>query len=413
MGEQVRKGKEEEEVVVRRFYLGASSFSVYEEMGRQLRAAGWTAVSKAAAPRCDLLLGDRFHIPYSTLRSEPVASASYFGGRRWVNYFEDSSALTRKVSMTQLLRTMDERSAEWLPLSFIVGGAASPSTAGSSHDEREGWAAAALDEQAAVWIVKPNSGAKGKHITIVRGPDGVAGFLASINPFSKTVYVAQRYVDRPLLLSHGRKFDIRVWVLLVSPYRIYAFSQCSCRTAGTPFSLADLSDTAAHLTNHCVQEHAPHYGAYEEGNEMWLPDLRAYLEGAAPDGGPVMGVTGAVERVLLPQVSNIIVRSLLCLKNRIEVLPEEPFRCFQLFGYDVMSDADGHVWLLEINGSPGIAERFLTPLVQEMMGLIVAPAAATAAEPVEVSRVWDIEASRMVLLWQEGDVIPPGLPSVE
>lgn len=46
---------------------------------------------------------------------------------------------------------------------------------------------------------------------------------------------------------------------------------------------------------------------------------------------------------------------------------EHSFRCFQLFGYDFLLDDCLQVKLLEINGSPGLAERYLSPVVSAMI----------------------------------------------
>ncbi|KAG5504515.1 hypothetical protein JKF63_04967 [Porcisia hertigi] len=432
------------------YFLGSSTFSVYEEMARQLQAEGWQRRSQSAIATVDVILGDRFHIPYILLRGERMALSSRFSGTRWVNYFEGSHRLTLKAAMVLLMKEVDLHWATWLPESYAIGGDQLKKV-----DERRALleALTLADDHDAVWIVKPSVGAKGRGIMLLRA-NAVPEWLEQLPEFGRTMYVVQRYIDRPLLLSHGRKFDIRVWVLLMSPYSIYAYTQASCRTASVPFALSDITNTYAHLTNHCLQESADHFGEYEEGNEMWLPQLQHYLTsiGKPPD---------VLETRVLPAIQELIVRTLLAIMPEISVPQTEAYQCFQLFGYDVILTEDFEVRLLEINGSPGVAERFLASLVRCMRELLdgdpkgglgltsvscdvdstrfeegtergtdgdcfsqaetsrshpeerhiqCAPSAATSS--VRVTRTWRLEDESFVLLWQCGDPVPSGLAGV-
>ncbi|KAG5475747.1 hypothetical protein LSCM4_04332 [Leishmania orientalis] len=431
------------------FFLGSSTFSVYEEMARQLREEGWRRKTEAAITTADLILGDRFHIPYTLLRSERMALSSRFRGTRWVNYFEGSHRLTLKAAMVQLMKEVDTHWPMWLPESYAIGGDQL-----KKLDERrallESLTLAGDDD--AVWIVKPSSGAKGRNILLLRAA-AVPGWLEELPESGRAMYVVQRYIDRPLLLSHGRKFDIRVWALLVSPYSIYAYSQASCRTASVPYDVTDITNIHAHLTNHCLQVRAEHFGEYEGGNEMWLPQLQAYLTsiGKPPD---------LLETRVLPAIQELLVRTLLALMPQVAVPATEAYKCFQLFGYDVILTEEAEVRLLEINGSPGVAERFLVPLVRSMRGLLGAgpkdratPSAAAcgaddtcgeerssrsssglasptnapnsrpggrcasrapsaATSPARITRSWRLEDECFVLLWRRGDAVPPGLVGV-
>lgn len=433
------------------FFLGDSGFSVYEEMGRHLREGlRWRRRPATQAPQCDLILGDRFNIPYPQLRCSPLPGSSFFGGTRWVNYFQGSHRLTQKAAMAELLRGADATcEATWMPRSFVLGGPQS-----KQADERIAFAAAAESSPLAVWIIKPSSGAKGEEIVIVRGPSEAAAFVRDRlegRSEGKKRYVAQRYVERPLLLSHGRKFDVRVWALLTCPpYTVYAFTQGSCRTASLPFDLTDIANTHSHLTNHCVQEGNAAFGRYEPGNEMWFAQLERYLveelhrEPAAAMSSPAASVHSCgsggscvLETVVLPQMANIIVRSLLAAKGQLETVPGEPFSCFQLFGYDFIIEDDLTVQLLEINGSPGVAVRFLPSVVASMLGLLgcggTRQSGATATSDTDGGggsgggahddggndpqvceqplppREWSIDCEGFALLWREGDAIPEGL----
>lgn len=374
------------------YFLGASSFSVYEEMARQLQERHWKRKTDEQLHQCDLILGDRFLIKYSRLRTHRLPQSSFFHGKQLVNYFQGSHKLTLKASMALLLRETDRTCASWLPQSFVVGG-----DPAKVLDERHELLETVANNSCGshnVWIIKPSSGAKGEDIVLVSSLAEVEYFIASLNPLSKKRYVVQRYVDKPLLLSHGRKFDIRAWVLLLSPrYDIYVYTQASCRTASTPYDASDVNDRYAHLTNHCIQQESSHYGVYEAGNEMWLPELQAYL--TRDQKSPWLS------QFILPGMSNIIVRSLLSMRAEMKVYDTDPFSCFQLFGYDFIVEDNHNVRLLEINGSPGIAQKHLRSLVAKMLTLLQKPSD---------SREWDIHSDDFVLLWREGiDPFPESL----
>lgn len=463
--------------------------------GESPSAIKWAKrTSKAHLLRCDLVLGDRFDISYAALRCAPLSSQGIFRGIRWVNYFQGSDALTLKASMTLLLKK--EESPAWLaryfPLSFVLGG-----DVGKRKDEREAFLAAVKQEEEAAatgsveyeggsevrggehelggaetcekgavdsvplvasttttatcrlslpwWILKPSAGAKGAGISILQGVAEVQAFIDHqlTEEYQKSGskaprWMAQSYVLRPLLLPGRRKFDIRIWVLLQSPYTIYAYSKGSCRTTSVAYDARDPSNVLSHLTNHCLQEGAEGFGQYEEGNEMFFPSLSAFLsrlknvdghyvypddekegwkgKGPTTEGEehqedqcnstshatPVpctsKGTTvedrrdgetssfSLLSQVIWPQIVSIVTRTLLMLKDRLQLLPTdeaEAFRCFQLFGYDFMLDDTLQVKLLEINGSPGLAQRYLSPVVRELIQRLYAGSFSSSSSTLE------------------------------
>jgi hypothetical protein len=78
-----------------------------------------------------------------------------------------------------------------------------------------------------------------------------------------TSAVVQAYLSDPYLLPGGRKFDIRVWVLIDPAFRVYAHRLGVCRTSSVPYARDDLCNTLAHITNHCIQEGAECFGEHE------------------------------------------------------------------------------------------------------------------------------------------------------
>lgn len=62
-----------------------------------------------------------------------------------------------------------------------------------------------------MWLVKPANLNQGRGIEIFRKLSQITQFLGS-KPLN-SLWVVQKYIEKPLLY-HGRKFDIRVWVLV-------------------------------------------------------------------------------------------------------------------------------------------------------------------------------------------------------
>ena len=70
----------------------------------------------------------------------------------------------------------------------------------------------------------------------------------------KRTWIVQKYIEKPLLFE-GRKFDIRVYVLVTSingQYKAYLYRDCYFRTSAKEFSLKDLKSVGIHLTNDAV-----------------------------------------------------------------------------------------------------------------------------------------------------------------
>lgn len=200
-------------------------------------------------------------------------------------------------------------------------------------------------------------------------------------------WVLQRYLSSPFLLS-GRKFDIRCWALLDSSYRMYLYRNAVARTSSTAFNLENLADQFVHLTNHCIQTAHPDYATKEEGNEIFLPELQAYLESLPsppPLGSPLPPHPLCVICHLLPQLRHVVRETLGSVRSRMQSAGD--YHSFQLFGYDLMLDSAFHVRLLEINATPASAQKTLSGIVAHMkeraIDAVYPDRAGSAAEQVK------------------------------
>lgn len=357
------------------FWNGNTSFSIYAEMSKQLVEMGWMCDNRPSAiTLCSVVLGDRFTIPYHVLRAHRRAPSE---PRVWVNYFKGSHRLTLKAPMAAALSPIDSGSPpSWLPQTFVL---CSDPTKKGVKDQRD--ALGAMFASHRLWIAKPSSGCKGADVFVA---ESLSDILDHVDKH-KAVFVVQHYIERPLLVRGLRKFDIRVWALLVDPYRMYMYSEGSCRTASVPFTTGDLSNKLVHLTNHCLQEGADAFGTFEEDNEIMLTQLFPHVV----DQLSVVGRSRCCrseddepepqlfDQVVTSQMASIIRQTLECVREEIEVLDSDPYRCFQFFGYDFIVDEDLCVSLLEINGSPGAAQRLLPQIVKGIIDVVIGPSNAS------------------------------------
>jgi tubulin polyglutamylase TTLL9 len=92
-------------------------------------------------------------------------------------------------------------------------------------------------------------------------------------------YVVQRYVLNPLLIG-GKKFDLRIYVLVISyqPLTVYLYRDGFGRFTHARYSnnLDDLSNTFMHLTNVAIQKTSEGYDD-KLGGKWDLRGMKLYL----------------------------------------------------------------------------------------------------------------------------------------
>ncbi|KAK2553155.1 putative tubulin polyglutamylase TTLL9 [Acropora cervicornis] len=181
------------------------------------------------------------------------------------------------------------------------------------------------------WIMKPVGKSQGKGIFLFRKLKDIMDwrkedpYRAAMSDDRKDekeapeAYIVQRYVENPYLIG-GRKFDLRVYVLVTSyaPLCAWLYREGFARFSNTRFSLDSIDDTYIHLTNVAIQKTAPDYDA-EKGCKWSLQQLRRYLVA----------------------------------KHGIEKVKSKPL-IFSLYGYDILIDSKLKPWLIEVNASPSL-----------------------------------------------------------
>ncbi|CAD7702395.1 unnamed protein product [Ostreobium quekettii] len=178
------------------------------------------------------------------------------------------------------------------------------------------------------WIMKPCGRAQGKGIFLLDKLSQVNKWRKEMEEKEKVeawrdIYVVSRYLDNPLLIG-GRKFDIRIYALVLS------FSPLLSRD--------NIKDVYMHLTNVSIQKKADSYDR-KTGMKWPLRSLKMYV---ATRWGP--------ERAsrLFEDIQGIVIRSLLAVQH---VVTQDK-HCFEVYGYDILVGADLKPWLIEVNASP-------------------------------------------------------------
>jgi len=190
--------------------------------------------------------------------------------------------------------------------------------------------------------------------------------------------VAQRYLEDALLISGGRKCDLRVWVVVSSwnPAVVWIHPEPYFRLASKPLTLdqSGIKDLFMHLTNRSVQKkedpngNAPEYKSAESDEdhimlldaffdwaEQNLSEVEFPNEAGAGSGESFKSGSAreAWEQCTWPRILNSVRTAVVACQGDVGMHPPG---CFELFGFDFMLDTKMRPWLLEANSSPDLCE---------------------------------------------------------
>lgn len=230
-----------------------------------------------------------------------------------------------------------------------------------------------------------------KKIVKEKGKDG-----KDVLKYRTTIVLLQKYLEKPFLY-YGRKFDIRMWVLITHQMKVYVFKEGHLKTTSAKYDYNSTSKFI-HITNYCLQKHNEDFNKYEEGNEVsyskfqkfldeqWEYEKRKYSnkENDCSSNKKVRDTDNtelndsyynnkkynknlSVKDDLYPQMFDIIKLTINAVKNKINKKKRK--HCFLVLGYDFIVDENFKVWLLEVNKNSGltISSNVIKALVPRMI----------------------------------------------
>ncbi|EAR92967.2 tubulin-tyrosine ligase family protein (macronuclear) [Tetrahymena thermophila SB210] len=210
-----------------------------------------------------------------------------------------------------------------------------------------------------IWLLKPADANQGRGIEILKTQKDIISSL--VQKQCNSYWVIQKYIEKPLLY-HGRKFDIRIWVLVTKSGEIFIYKPGYIRTCCDEYNMQDI-DVNLHLTNNFVQKHHQNYGQHEPGNTLPLECLFEYIDQKfANENTEQVNLRERIHQ----RMKDLIIDTILSVKK--SMITIKRYNNFELFGYDFLIDEDLRVWLIEVNTNPyiGIPNDFIKELVPRM-----------------------------------------------
>ena len=233
-----------------------------------------------------------------------------------------------------------------------------------------------------LWIIKAPNLNRGRCIKVFNNYDKIIQFINEITrgkvyeydniteekdnkenndkgyKYKSNRIIIQKYIEKPFLYN-GRKFDIRIWVLLTHKMNAYIFKEGHLKVSSINYDL-DSNNSFIHLTNYSLQKFNKHFSKYEKGNEVSFETFQKYIN-------EIMKKDINFKNIVYPQFIEIIKHTIKCTKNLINISDRQ--NCFELMGYDFLIDEDFNVFLIEINSNPGleISSEIIKMLVPRMI----------------------------------------------
>lgn len=217
-----------------KFWVASCRYPVVKEAATKV---GWKLIdSEQSKESCNVLWVDTSNILDHFVTIKPWQR---------INHFPGIINIARKTKLAENLQKMKEKFGtdyNFFPTTYIL-----PRDLPSM---RESDLFTASGKSKCTFIVKPDGGCQGRGIFLTRS-------LSALEDL-KSTHVAQRYIPNPLLID-GKKFDLRVYVLITScaPLRIYIFRDGLVRLCTQDFvtpSKSNLDNQFIHLTNYSINK---------------------------------------------------------------------------------------------------------------------------------------------------------------
>ena len=242
-----------------------------------------------------------------------------------------------------------------------------------------------------LWIQKPSASARGIGIKVI----------SKMPPANGENIIVQKYISNPMLIN-SLKFDLRFYVAVTSldPLMVFVYDNGLVRLATQPYetSTKDLSNLGIHLTNFSINKNLEGFVATNDvskdgtGNKWSHHPFWPYLaeHGFDPD-------------VIKGRIDDAIVQTILAATRSFRIQKNASVS-YELFGFDVMLDSDGNVYILEVNISPAMGTSseldkvIKTPLNIDLFNMILLPKPGSKLSALDVPP--QTPASKYLILHQ-------------
>ncbi|KAI9559995.1 hypothetical protein GHT06_014003 [Daphnia sinensis] len=288
-----------------------------------------------------------------------------------VNHFPRSYELTRKdrlyKNVARLQHCHGSKHFDFLPPSFIM-----------PNEYRDFWSA--HHRLHGPWIVKPVASSRGRGIYLVSKPDEV--------PMEESVLIS-KYIANPLLVD-GHKCDLRLYVAVTSydPLVIYLYRHGIVRFAAVKYTAdqSSLDNPCIHLCNYSINKYHSDFVVSEDpsvedvGHKRSLTGFLKYLRAQGKD----------VSR-LMRRIEDVCIKAIMAATPPVvaacKMFVPHRNNCFELYGFDILVDADLKPWLLEVNLSPSLGcdsqldLRVKSAMLSDLLTLVGIPAVDPTTTP--------------------------------
>ncbi|CAH8827517.1 unnamed protein product [Trichobilharzia szidati] len=288
-----------------------------------------------------------------------------------VNHFPGSFQLGRKdklwMNLNQMRSYFGKKSIDFVPRTFCLPTDLKLLKEFWSRYETPNSTASNIDGLSTLntrprWIMKPPASARGIGIKLIRSWSDI--------PKQRRVLI-QSYINQPYLID-GTKFDIRLYVYVAgfSPFRAYVYREGLVRFASQRYSTSfqHLGNRFVHLTNYSINKYNKS-GENSVLNHKWkLSKLWSYLTERGVD---VPSLWSRITDIIFKTLASVVS----CITTMVDQNCRRRASVYELFGFDIILDADLKPWLLEVNVSPSLHtntqldDEVKTSVVKDMFNL--------------------------------------------
>lgn len=260
--------------------------------------------------------------------------------QRWqfYNHFPGMLCIAHKVDFVRLYNKLSRKLPDiynFLPKSFVIP---------IEFQDLQNYMNSIPKKADRTVIVKPDRGSQGKGILIIQDFDDLDDYMDSA--------VAQYYI--PPYLLNGKKFDMRIYVLVTScdPLRAYILNEGMMRFCTEDYQspkASNLDEVYAHLTNFSLNKKNSAFDFNENKKYMTAVFLELHQNGV-----DIEKVQREIDRII--RLTLIAAQPTLASNYHIAVNANDgKSRCFEILGFDILLDKNAHPWLLEVNCMPSLA----------------------------------------------------------